>query len=127
MAAEPTTPIRVPKAAATYTPSTQDPDLRHQINTILLKRRAYFKNPRNAPAYPQHVPHKLADANPDTRPHPTTLRRYINLPPADEPCAGGYQERCQGGGWEWECGLGGSEGGRRGGTEDYEGVFGWGR
>jgi len=37
MAAEPTTPIRVPKAAATYTPSTQDPDLRHQINTILLK------------------------------------------------------------------------------------------
>ncbi|TVY37409.1 hypothetical protein LOCC1_G006382 [Lachnellula occidentalis] len=37
MAAEPTTPIRVPKAASTYTPSTQDPDLRHQINTILLK------------------------------------------------------------------------------------------
>jgi len=37
MAAEPTTPICVPKAASTYTPSTQDPDLRHQINTILLK------------------------------------------------------------------------------------------
>ncbi|TVY20932.1 hypothetical protein LARI1_G001392 [Lachnellula arida] len=37
MATEPTTPIRVPKAASTYTPSTQDPDLRHQINTILLK------------------------------------------------------------------------------------------
>ncbi|KAH6680736.1 hypothetical protein B0J14DRAFT_532185 [Halenospora varia] len=37
MASEPTTPVRVPKAAATYTPSTQDPDLRSQINTVLLR------------------------------------------------------------------------------------------
>lgn len=34
---EPTTPVRVPKAAATYTPTTQDPDLRSQINTVLLR------------------------------------------------------------------------------------------
>ncbi|KIN04911.1 hypothetical protein OIDMADRAFT_157407 [Oidiodendron maius Zn] len=37
MNSEPTTPVRVPKAASTYTPTTQDPDLRSQINTILLR------------------------------------------------------------------------------------------
>ncbi|ESZ98348.1 hypothetical protein SBOR_1226 [Sclerotinia borealis F-4128] len=37
MASEPTTPVRVSKSAANYTPTTQDPDLRSQINTILLK------------------------------------------------------------------------------------------
>jgi hypothetical protein len=35
-AAEPKTPIRVPKASATYTPSTQDPELRTDINSRLL-------------------------------------------------------------------------------------------
>jgi hypothetical protein len=34
---EPTTPVRVPKAAGTYTRSTQDPELRSEINSILLK------------------------------------------------------------------------------------------
>ncbi|KAM3083663.1 hypothetical protein ACMFMG_002220 [Clarireedia jacksonii] len=37
MASEPTTPVKVPKSAASYTPATQDPDLRSQINTLLLK------------------------------------------------------------------------------------------
>jgi hypothetical protein len=37
MNAEPTTPVRVPKAASTYTPTIQDPDLRSQINTVLLR------------------------------------------------------------------------------------------
>ncbi|KAK2627250.1 hypothetical protein QTJ16_003216 [Diplocarpon rosae] len=37
MASEPTTPVRVPKAAATYSPTTQDPDLRSQINSVLLR------------------------------------------------------------------------------------------
>jgi hypothetical protein len=35
-AAEPKTQIRVPKASATYTPSTQDPELRTDINSRLL-------------------------------------------------------------------------------------------
>lgn len=34
---EPTTPVRVPKAVASYAPTTQDPDLRSQINTVLLR------------------------------------------------------------------------------------------
>ncbi|RDW94708.1 hypothetical protein BP5796_00471 [Coleophoma crateriformis] len=37
MASEPTSPVRVPKAASTYSASTQDPELRSQINTMLLK------------------------------------------------------------------------------------------
>ena len=37
MNSEPTTPVRVPKAAGTYTPSTQDPELRSEINSILIK------------------------------------------------------------------------------------------
>ncbi|KAH7342880.1 hypothetical protein BKA65DRAFT_587079 [Rhexocercosporidium sp. MPI-PUGE-AT-0058] len=37
MASEPTTPVRVPKAASTYTPTTQDADLRSQINSVLLR------------------------------------------------------------------------------------------
>jgi len=37
MASEPTTPVKVPKAASTYGMSIQDPDLRSQINTVLLR------------------------------------------------------------------------------------------
>ncbi|CAD6444018.1 2f6267fa-96f7-4c7e-acfd-4fa60b3dab5e [Sclerotinia trifoliorum] len=37
MASEPTTPVRVSKSAANYTPTTQDADLRSQINSLLLK------------------------------------------------------------------------------------------
>ncbi len=37
MTSEPTTPVRVPKAASTYSPTTQDPDLRSQINSVLLR------------------------------------------------------------------------------------------
>ncbi|KAI1116157.1 hypothetical protein F5Y14DRAFT_408328 [Nemania sp. NC0429] len=38
MASHPsTTPAKVPASAATYTPATQDVDLRSQINTILLR------------------------------------------------------------------------------------------
>jgi hypothetical protein len=37
MSQPPTTPVKVPSAAASYTPATLDPDLRSQLNTILLR------------------------------------------------------------------------------------------
>ncbi|KAL7807399.1 hypothetical protein V8C44DRAFT_337672 [Trichoderma aethiopicum] len=37
MSQRPSTPVKVPPSAANYTPATLDPDLRSQINTILLK------------------------------------------------------------------------------------------
>jgi hypothetical protein len=33
----PSTPVKVPSSAANYTAATLDPDLRSQINSILLK------------------------------------------------------------------------------------------
>ncbi len=33
----PSTPVKVPSAAATYTPATLDPDLRSQVNTVLIR------------------------------------------------------------------------------------------
>lgn len=37
MAQQPSTPVKVPASATTYSPATLDPDLRSQINTILLR------------------------------------------------------------------------------------------
>ncbi|KAI0480332.1 hypothetical protein GGR56DRAFT_266760 [Xylariaceae sp. FL0804] len=37
MSHPPSTPVKVPGSAATYTPATLDPDLRSQINTLLLR------------------------------------------------------------------------------------------
>ncbi|CAM1502953.1 Fc.00g077290.m01.CDS01 [Cosmosporella sp. VM-42] len=37
MSNTPSTPVKVPSSAANYTPATLDPDLRSQINTVLLK------------------------------------------------------------------------------------------
>ncbi|KEY67252.1 hypothetical protein S7711_06719 [Stachybotrys chartarum IBT 7711] len=37
MSQPPSTPVKVPSAAANYTPATLDPDLRSQINTTLLR------------------------------------------------------------------------------------------
>ncbi|KAK5989161.1 hypothetical protein PT974_10661 [Cladobotryum mycophilum] len=37
MAQRPSTPVKVPSSAANYTPATLDPDLRSQINTVLLR------------------------------------------------------------------------------------------
>ncbi|KAI8634879.1 hypothetical protein F5Y19DRAFT_410653 [Xylariaceae sp. FL1651] len=37
MSHPPSTPVKVPPSAATYTPATQDPDLRSQVNTLLLR------------------------------------------------------------------------------------------
>ncbi|KAK8049262.1 hypothetical protein PG994_010992 [Apiospora phragmitis] len=37
MSPPPSTPVKVPASAATYTPATLDPDLRSQINTLLLR------------------------------------------------------------------------------------------
>ncbi|KAF2964253.1 hypothetical protein GQX73_g9316 [Xylaria multiplex] len=37
MSHPPSTPVKVPASAATYTPATQDADLRSQINTLLLR------------------------------------------------------------------------------------------
>ncbi|KAK7415877.1 hypothetical protein QQX98_005566 [Neonectria punicea] len=37
MSNPPTTPLKVPSSAANYTPATLDPDLRSQINTVLLR------------------------------------------------------------------------------------------
>jgi len=33
----PSTPVKVPSSAASYTPATLDPDLRSQINTLLIR------------------------------------------------------------------------------------------
>ncbi|KAH7326420.1 hypothetical protein B0I35DRAFT_405666 [Stachybotrys elegans] len=37
MSQRPSTPVKVPSSAASYTPATLDPDLRSQINTVLLR------------------------------------------------------------------------------------------
>ncbi|KAI1310905.1 hypothetical protein F5Y03DRAFT_9673 [Xylaria venustula] len=37
MSHPPSTPVKVPASATTYTPATQDADLRSQINTLLLR------------------------------------------------------------------------------------------
>lgn len=37
MTQTPSTPVKVPSSAANYTPATLDPDLRSQINTMLLR------------------------------------------------------------------------------------------
>ncbi|OIW33538.1 hypothetical protein CONLIGDRAFT_640654 [Coniochaeta ligniaria NRRL 30616] len=37
MASNSSTPVKVPSSAASYTPATLDPDLRSQINTLLIK------------------------------------------------------------------------------------------
>ncbi|KYK61426.1 hypothetical protein DCS_02568 [Drechmeria coniospora] len=37
MAQQPSTPVKVPSSAANHTPATLDPDLRSQINTVLLR------------------------------------------------------------------------------------------
>jgi hypothetical protein len=37
MSQRPSTPVKVPSSAANYTPATLDPDLRSQINTLLLR------------------------------------------------------------------------------------------
>ncbi|KAI1355758.1 hypothetical protein F5Y01DRAFT_269778 [Xylaria sp. FL0043] len=37
MSHPPSTPVKVPASAASYTPATQDADLRSQINTLLLR------------------------------------------------------------------------------------------
>lgn len=53
---QPQTPVRVPKVATTYTPTTQDPDLRSQINTVLLRDghvEKYIPLPHNVPHPPQ--------------------------------------------------------------------------
>ena len=33
----PSTPVKVPASAVSYTPATLDPDLRSQINTVLIR------------------------------------------------------------------------------------------
>ncbi|KAI0603370.1 hypothetical protein F4775DRAFT_27822 [Biscogniauxia sp. FL1348] len=37
MSHQPSTPVKVPNSATNYTPATLDPDLRSQINTLLLR------------------------------------------------------------------------------------------
>lgn len=37
MSNQPSTPVKVPPAAASYTPATMDPELRSQINAVLLR------------------------------------------------------------------------------------------
>jgi hypothetical protein len=37
MSQQPSTPVKVPSSAANNTPATLDPDLRSQINTVLLR------------------------------------------------------------------------------------------
>lgn len=37
MSQKPSTPVKVPPTASSYTPATLDPDLRSQINAVLLR------------------------------------------------------------------------------------------
>ncbi|OAA71370.1 hypothetical protein ISF_01921 [Cordyceps fumosorosea ARSEF 2679] len=50
MAQTPSTPVKVPSSAADYTPATLDPDLRSQINTILLRDGHVPKSVLSLPA-----------------------------------------------------------------------------
>ena len=69
MASESTTPVKLPKAVSTYTTTTQDPDLRSQINTVLLRdghiSKWVFSNPSSSsPESPTYfsiaiVPHAV--------------------------------------------------------------------
>ncbi|KAM3515746.1 hypothetical protein NHJ13051_009974, partial [Beauveria bassiana] len=50
------TPVKVPSSAADYTPATLDPDLRSQINTILLRDGHVPKFVLPAPIFPLPTP-----------------------------------------------------------------------
>ncbi|KAH8672689.1 hypothetical protein BGZ60DRAFT_373805 [Tricladium varicosporioides] len=90
MASEPTTPVRVPKAAATYTPSTQDPDLRSQINTVLLRDghiskiqesllHALHASPTNWPTLVQsHALALLRSGDPSISTFPALMSRVLD-------------------------------------------------
>ena len=53
----PSTPVKVPASSASYTPATLDPDLRSQINTVLIRDGHVAKYVRLPfPLAPTHMP-----------------------------------------------------------------------
>ena len=53
MSQQPSTPVKVPSSAASYTPATVDADLRSQINTVLLRDGHINKYEPPIPALPR--------------------------------------------------------------------------
>lgn len=58
------TPVKVPSSAASYTPATQDPDLRSQINVLLLREGHIAK-------YVAPSSYILSHTHPTTHPYKT--------------------------------------------------------
>lgn len=52
MSQQPSTPVKVPSSAASYTPATVDADLRSQINTVLLRDGHINKYETSIPSLP---------------------------------------------------------------------------
>ncbi|KAA8567656.1 hypothetical protein EYC84_008129 [Monilinia fructicola] len=96
MASEPTTPVRVSKSAANYTPTTQDPDLRSQINALLLKDGHVAKIQETLLHALHSSPTKLANPNPNPRPRPPALRKLHDVPRAHRQSARGHTSRYPG-------------------------------
>ncbi|PNY23778.1 Uncharacterized protein TCAP_06280, partial [Tolypocladium capitatum] len=95
MAQQPSTPVKVPSSAANYTPATLDPDLRSQINTVLLRDghvakiqeallHALNSHPSNWPTAVQaHALTLLRDGEVST--YPALLRRVLDDVRASSP------------------------------------------
>ncbi|KAI1393887.1 uncharacterized protein F4822DRAFT_424352 [Hypoxylon trugodes] len=96
MSHPPQTPVKVPGSAANYTPATQDPDLRSQINMLLIREghMAKYVTPYlSSFTYPPHpILCQLQQRNPPT--NNPSLRRIqdhflhsLNAHPANWPSA----------------------------------------
>jgi hypothetical protein len=85
MISEPTTPVRVPKAASTYTPTTQDPDLRSQINTILLRDGHISKFVSFSPPLPRQSMQSASTHKLTTHRVQETLLHALNASPTNWP------------------------------------------
>lgn len=121
MSQQPSTPVKVPSSAANYSPATLDPDLRSQVNTILLRdghvtkyvlswgvvyyategryqhSRALannkLQNPRTSPTLPQRQRSQLAYSASISRPRTPPLWRGTNLPRPPSSCSRRYTSR----------------------------------
>jgi hypothetical protein len=71
---QPITPVRVPKAATAYTPTTQDPDLRSQINAELL-REGHVEKYISLPLQSQTSP---------STSHPKSKHSHISASPSTD-------------------------------------------
>ncbi|OAA44749.1 hypothetical protein NOR_03503 [Metarhizium rileyi] len=76
MSQQPSTPVKVSSAAANNTPATLDPDLRSQINTVLL-RDGHVTNSTNWPTQIQSHALTLLRSGEVTT-YPALLRRILD-------------------------------------------------